>query len=142
MHRIEKTVIINAPRTAVWEALTNPRTIREWMGEPGMPIEIDTDWSVGGPIVISGFHHVRFRNSGTVLSFEPERELRYTHLSSLSGLADEPGNHTVIAFELASAPEGTSLTLTVDNFPDEVIFRHMDLYWRTTMELLGKFIAR
>ena len=142
MQRIEKAITIDASPAAVWEALTNTNVIPRWMGEPEMEIEIHTDWSVGGPIVISGFHHLRFQNSGTVLSFEPERRLRYTHLSSVSGLADEPANHSIIGFDLEEADAGTSLTLTVENFPDEVTFRHMDLYWRTTVDLLGRFVER
>lgn len=107
-----------------------------------MQIEVHTDWIVGGAIEITGFHHVAFRNSGTVLLFEPEQALRYTHISSVSGLADKPENYTSIEFVLASVAAGTSLSLAVDNFPTEVIFKHLDFYWRTTIDLLGKFVEQ
>ena len=142
MQQIRKTIIVDAPREAVWHALTNADSMRQWMGEPEMRLDVLTDWKVGGPILITGFHHVPFRNVGTIERFDPGQALRYTHMSSLSGLADESRNHTIIAFELESVPTGTSLTLTVDNFPNEVIFKHLDFYWRTTIELLGKFVER
>lgn len=49
--QIDKTIIIKAPR----------------IGEPEMGIEIITNWQVGSPIVIKGFHHKKFENKGTVL---------------------------------------------------------------------------
>lgn len=142
MHQIRKQIIIAAPRPAVWDALTNPDSIRQWMGAPEMRIEVITDWKAGEPILITGFHHVAFENKGAILQFDPEKALRYTHLSSVSRLPDEPASYSVIGFELASVATGTSVTLTVDNFPTEVIFRHLDFYWRTTMELLRKFVEQ
>lgn len=142
MQRIERNVIIKATRSAVWDALTDPGSIREWMGEPEMRVEIITDWKVDEPILITGFHHVAFENKGTILCFEPERILRYTHLSSLSRLPDEPQNYCVLSFELAPAATGTSLTLTVDNFPTESIYKHFAFYWGTTMEVLKNFVEQ
>jgi uncharacterized protein YndB with AHSA1/START domain len=117
MQRIEENVIINATRSAVWDALTDPDSIRQWMGEPEMHIEVITDWKVGEPILIAGFHHVSFQNKGTILRFDPEQVLRYTHLSSVSLLPDEPQNYSIIEFELASAGTRTAVTLTVDKSP-------------------------
>jgi uncharacterized protein YndB with AHSA1/START domain len=142
MQRIEKNVVIDAPPSAVWDALTNPDSIRQWMGEPEMNVEVITDWKVGQPILIMGFHHVPFQNKGTILRFDPERALQYTHLSSVSDLPDEPQSHSIIGFELASAGPRTSVTLTVESFPTEVIFKHLDFYWRATMEVLKSFVEQ
>ncbi|MDP2345714.1 MAG: SRPBCC domain-containing protein [Deltaproteobacteria bacterium] len=86
-------IIINAAPSCVWEALTNPGQVKQWMGEPEMGVELETSWVVGAPILVSGFHHTRFENKGTVLRFEPPKLLRYTHLSSLSRLVDKPENY-------------------------------------------------
>src|SRR4051812_41464759 len=95
---LERTVIINALPSAVWQALTVPSQMSEWMGEPQMRVQVATDWMEGSRIVISGFHHANFQNTGTILRFDPERLLRYTHLSSLSRLPPTPENHSVIEF--------------------------------------------
>jgi uncharacterized protein YndB with AHSA1/START domain len=34
MLRIEKTILVAAPRPAVWRALTDPAAMRVWMGDP------------------------------------------------------------------------------------------------------------
>lgn len=138
--RIDTTVVIDAPAAAVWRALTDPAAMRGWMGEPEMAIEVDTDWRPGSSIVIRGVHHGPFRNRGAVLDVVPEKLLRYTHLSSVSGLPDLPQHHSVIAFALAPVEGGTSVCLTVERFATDVIYRHLDLYWRGTMAFFKTFV--
>lgn len=139
---IEKTIIIKAPPYSVWETLTNPNLIKQWMGEPEMEIEVITDWKVGTPLIIKGFHHVNFENKGTILQFEPNRVLKYDYLSSISRLPDNPENHTIIEFILTPFGDQTSLTLTLSNFPTESIFKHVNFYWTTTIEIMKKLVER
>lgn len=103
------------------------------MGEPDMNLAVHTNWAINTPIVITGFHHVQFENKGLVLQFDRERQLTYTHLSSVSRLADEPQHYSILAFALTTANNTTQLTLTINNFPTETIRRHLEFYWRTTM---------
>jgi uncharacterized protein YndB with AHSA1/START domain len=138
--RIESTVTINAPPTAVWSALARPDLMKQWMGEPEMQIEVITDWKVGGPIVVKGFHHTQFDNKGTVLRFEPDSVLRYSHLSSLSRLPDRPENYSVMEFRVEPSGDQTLLTLVVSNFPTETIFKHLEFYWNVTIGIMKKFI--
>jgi uncharacterized protein YndB with AHSA1/START domain len=142
MHTIEKTVVIAAPPAAVWHALTDLAAMRAWMGEPEMAIEVDTDWRPGSPIVIRGVHHGPFRNQGIVLDAVPGALLRYTHLSSVSGLADVPDHYSVIAFALDAVEGGTTVRLTVERFATDTIYRHLDLYWRGTLEVFKAFVER
>jgi uncharacterized protein YndB with AHSA1/START domain len=142
MHLIEKTVVIAALPADVWNALTDPAAMRVWMGEPEMAIDVDTDWRPGSAIVISGVHHGPFRNHGIVLDAVPGALLRYTHLSSVSALADLPEHYSVIAFALDAVEGGTALRLTVERFANDVIYRHLDLYWRGTMEVFKAFVER
>lgn len=140
MHRIEQTIFIAAPRPVVWQALTDPGAMRAWMGEPEMRIAMQADWRPGGTIVVSGLHHGAFRNTGTVLACVPATTLAYTHLSSVSGLPDLPEHHSVIAFDLMDADGGTTLRLVVEQFPTEIIFRHLNLYWRGTLDVFKTFV--
>src|SRR5688572_2249138 len=110
MQSFEQTLLINAPANAVWDSLTQSQLMKEWMGEPEMSLEIETDWIVGGPMIVRGFHHVPFENIGAVLEFEPTTRLAYTHLSSLSRLPDVPENHTTLEFVLKHIGDTVSLT--------------------------------
>jgi len=134
--QIEKSIIIKALPESVWHMLTNHGAMKQWMGDPEMKLEVMADWKMGGSIVIKGFHHVAFENKGTILKFDPTNVLAYTYLSSLSRLPDHPVNYSIIEFRLISIDEGTQLTLLLSNFPTEAIFKHVDFYWTTTLQIL------
>jgi uncharacterized protein YndB with AHSA1/START domain len=138
---ITQRIIINATPSKIWDALTNPRVMNKWMYES--EIDINTDWKVGHPITISGdSHETRFENKGIVLQFESERILQYNHLSSLSNLPDKEENYTVIGFMLTPAENQTTLTLTLSNFPTEIIYKHFAFYWAGTLGLFKMLLEQ
>lgn len=141
MH-IKKTILIHSDPVSVWEYLTNPDLMKQWMGDPEMKIEIITDWKVGNPFVIKGFHHMQFENKGTILQFEPETIFQYSYLSSLSDLGDTPENHTSISFTLVPKDGKTELSVEIENFPTEIIYKHLEFYWNGTVTLLKNRIEQ
>jgi uncharacterized protein YndB with AHSA1/START domain len=140
LNNIENTIIIAAAPAIVWRFLTVPELMKQWMGDKEMEIRITTDWKVGNPILISGFHNARFENRGTVLAYEEPITLSYTHLSSLSRLPDLNENYSVIKFVLKKIDLHTQLTVRLENFPTESIYKHLDFYWKGTLGLLKAFI--
>ena len=137
---IEKTVIINADSAAVWSALTEPGLMTQWMGDPEMELEIKTNWKVNCPIIIRGFNHVQFEVNGTVLQYEPNKKLGYSHLSSISGLEDRVDNYSVLEFNLTPLENQTQLSLAITNFATETIFKHLAFYWQTTIYRIKNLI--
>ena len=138
---VNKTITIDAPASKVWDTLTSPERMQQWMAET--EIDISTDWKVGHPFVIRGnLHGINFENTGTVLQFEPEQILQYSHLSSLSRLPDKPENYSVVEFRLAPVENQTALTLSVNNFPTESIYKHLAFYWNVTLEILKRMIEQ
>lgn len=126
-------VIINARPAQVWTTLTTPDIMTTWMGSPEMEIKVITDWKVNFPILIHGFHHVKFENKGLVLQYDKESKLSYSHLSDISRLPDIPENYSILEFVLTPIEDRTQLTLSITNFPTEVIRKHLEFYWRTTI---------
>ncbi len=136
-----KTILINASASAVWQALTTPALMQQWMSET--PIQINTSWQVGSPFSISGpWYKTSFENAGQVLQFETEHILSYSHLSSLSRLPNEPDNYCIFSFQLNSEGEQTTLSFTASNFVTEAIYRHIVFYWNVVLELLKKHIEK
>jgi len=134
-----KTIHISAPISKVWDTLTTPELMKKWMSETD--INIITDWSVGSPILIRGrLHGIKFENKGTVLQFEREKILEYSHLSSLSRLPDKPENYSILEFRVEPIHNETNLTLTLSNFPDEIIYKHLVFYWNVTLEIVKRMI--
>jgi uncharacterized protein YndB with AHSA1/START domain len=138
----EQTVTIHAPIQVVWESLTQTEQMARWMGEHDLEIRVETDWTIGGPIVVHGFHHVRFQNIGKVVAFKPMERLIYTHLSSLSRLPDVPANHTTLDFHLDSLGSATSLALVASGFPTDSIFKHLQFYWGGTLACLKRHVEQ
>lgn len=135
-----KSVTIAASPVCVWAALTEPAQMREWMFSS--PIEVVTDWVVGGPIAMSGdLHGVPFTNLGVVLAFEPLTVLRYSHLNSVSRLPDTPDNHALIEFALEPERDRTILTVSITQCPTDVIYKHLAFYWTMTLDVLQRWLA-
>lgn len=132
-NEFSSTVLINASPAQVWSTLTIPDIMTTWMGSPEMEIKVITDWKVNSPILIQGFHHVKFENKGLVLQNDKESKLSYSHLSNISRLPDIPENYAILEFVLTPVEDKTQLTLTITNFPTEVIRKHLEFYWRTTI---------
>lgn len=139
--RIVESTMIDAPVAIVWENLTRPELMRRWMGGPEMKLEVEVDWRIGGKLSVRGIHTGRFENRGTVLAFEPQVRLSYTHLSSVSRLPDQPGSYSVFEFRLTPAGEQTRLDFEASGFPTEVIFKHLAFYWGGTLDAIGRQAA-
>ncbi len=136
----QKTVIINASAQKVWDALTQPVLMKQWMSEAD--VDIITDWTVGNPIIIRGqLYKKPFQNIGKVITFQRCLQLQYTHLSSLSRLADIPENHTLLTFRL-TGKDTTELDFNMQNFATEIIYRHLAFYWNVSLELLKRFVEK
>ena len=140
LDKFSASVTINSEPISVWTALTDPGLMAKWMGDPEMEIEVRTDWKIGSPMVIRGFHHAKFENKGTVLKYEKGKRLIYTHLSSLSRLPDEQENYSILEFILSPNANHTLLTLNIENFPTESIRKHLEFYWKTTINVIKEYI--
>lgn len=133
MQLVSEKIKIAASSAEVWRVITTPAIMAQWMGEPEMDIQVHTSWEPASPFVITGFHHTRFENKGTVLVYEAPHRLSYSHFSSVSRLPDIAENYAVLEFVLTPAEGHTELALTIRNFPTDTIFRHLQFYWRTTI---------
>jgi uncharacterized protein YndB with AHSA1/START domain len=103
---------IEAPPSRVWTALTDPDEIEKYM----FGARVVTDWTPGKPIAWRGEVDGKpYEDKGKILEFEPERRLRVTHFSPLSGDEDTPANYHTLTFELEAAGEGTRVALRQDN---------------------------
>ena len=106
------TVVIDAPQAKVWDALTNPAKVKEYLHGT----DLVTDWRVGSQVIWTGEWKGRsYMDKGTVLAVEPERLLTYTHWSPMGGSEDKPENYHTVTYELSEAAGTTRLALTQDN---------------------------
>ncbi len=111
-----KTVTIKASRARVWDALTQPAMVRQYMHGTNL----STDWKEGSPISWRGeWKGKSYEDKGTVLAVTPQKVLKYTHWSPMGGSEDKPENYHTLTYELAGEDGTTILTLTQDNNPTQ-----------------------
>ena len=56
-----------------------------------------------------------FEDKGEIVTFEPERELAYSHFSPMTGKPDEPENYHLVDITLDGASDTTNVTLEQSN---------------------------
>jgi uncharacterized protein YndB with AHSA1/START domain len=132
-------VSINAPAAEVWEALTKPELIKQYL----LGTEVTTDWQVGSPITYKGeWEGKTYEDKGTILEVEPEKLLISTFWSSLSGLPDTPENYKTVSYKLSAEGGVTKLTLTQDNNDTQEEASHSEQNWNTVLGKLKELIEK
>jgi uncharacterized protein YndB with AHSA1/START domain len=142
--QIQKTVVLRAPRSKVWRALTDSAQFGEWFqARPDGPFTAGR--RVRGPITYPGYEHLTFEI--TVERVEPERlfSWRWQPGGDPDKYPAEP--MTLVVFELEEVPEGTRLTVTETGFDRLAPARRLKAYrendagWTGQLEKLGKYVA-
>ena len=117
---------IDAPPSQVWAALTDPEQIKKYM----FGSQVETDWRPGSPIVWKGeYEGKRYEDKGEIVEFEPERRLKMTHFSPLSGQEDVPENYHTLVYELEEHGAKTRVSLSQDKNPTEEAAEHSRANW-------------
>ena len=132
-------VDINAPVSTVWNALTKPALIKQYLhGTDTM-----TNWKVGSPIEFKGtWKGKSYLDKGTILKKEDRKLLQYSWLSSLSGLEDLPENYSIITYQLQPEIEGTQLTLIQENVANEEARKQSVQNWTAVLHDLKKIVEQ
>jgi uncharacterized protein YndB with AHSA1/START domain len=142
--RIQKTIVLRAPRSKVWRALTDIRQFGEWFQArieepfvPGRPAR--------GAITYKGYEHMRFEV--VVEQMEPERLFSWRWQPGGDPDVNPAEPTTLVVFELEEVPEGTRLTITESGFDRIPVARRAKAYrqnesgWTGQLESLRKYVA-
>ena len=128
---------IDAPAPKVWDALTKPELIKQYM----FGTEVTTDWRAGSPITYRGeWQGKQYEDKGKILEIEPGKRLVSTFWSALAGLPDKPENYNTVRYELTPDGDGTRLTVTQDNNADDEAAKHSEENWRTVLDGIKKLV--
>jgi uncharacterized protein YndB with AHSA1/START domain len=130
---------IDAPRDKVWTALTDPQQIKEYM----FGSEVVTDWKQGSPIVWKGeYEGNKYEDKGEIVEIEPERRLKVTHFSPLSGQEDRPENYHTLLYELEERGGKTHVSLSQDNNASKEAAEHSEANWERMLAGLKQVAER
>ena len=131
------TTTIHAPVSKVWQALVNPEIIKQYL----FNTQVVSDWKVGSPITYKGeWEGKSFEDKGEILEIEPERILKSTHWSPLSGVPDIPENYHTVTYTLLEKGDSTEVTITQDNNASEEEKTHSEKNWQTVLKGMKKLL--
>ncbi|MHB8614049.1 MAG: SRPBCC family protein [Candidatus Dormibacteraceae bacterium] len=144
--RIEKEIVLRAPRSRVWRALADAEEFSAWFG-----MQIDGAFAPGARV------HGRFTLPGhgqmtiemAIEQMEPESRMSYRwHPYAMEPGVDysrEPT--TLVAFQLEEVAGGTQLTVVESGF-DRIpaarraeAFRMNDAGWAEQLENISRYVA-
>jgi uncharacterized protein YndB with AHSA1/START domain len=144
--RIEKRIVLRAPRARVWRALANPDEFGRWFGAH-LVGDFAPGSRVAAQLTIPGHEHVTFEL--VVEKVEPEALLAYRWHPSPADpdfdYASEP--MTLVEFRLAEVPDGTELTVIESGFDRLPLarraqaFRMNDAGWAEQVQNLHRYVA-
>ena len=131
------TITINAPASKVWDAITKPDLIKQYL----FGTEVATDWQVGSPITYKGtWEGKTYEDKGKILQVEPGRLLVSTYWSSFLGVSDIPENYQTVRYELSAESDGTRLTITQDNNDTQEAVAHSEQNWKMVLDGIKKLL--
>jgi len=119
---VSGSIDVNANASKVWNALTNPAIIKEYL----FGTETSTDWKVGSAIIFQGsYNGTTYRDHGVILENVPQQRISYSYWSGFSGLEDKPENYGVVTYILQPKNEGvTNFTWIQKGYATEEGYKH------------------
>ena len=138
MNNIAKAeAIINAPISEVWNALTDPDIIKEYM----FGTTVVSDWKEGSKITWKGeWEGKPYEDKGKILLLEPQKKLQYSHFSPMEGHDEIPENYHIVTIDLAQNDDHTIVSLKQDNNHTDEAKEHSEKNWKMMLDSLKKLL--
>jgi uncharacterized protein YndB with AHSA1/START domain len=144
--RIEKQILLRAPRARVWRALTDIREFGSWFG-----VKMESGFAPGavarGRITYPGYEHLVFE--ATVERMGPERLLSWRwHPAPIDTAVDYSSEPTtLVTFTLEETPDGTRLTVVESGFDRIPLARRAEAFrmneggWTEQMQNIARHVS-
>lgn len=137
--KIKKTIEINADTSQVWDALTNPKKIKQYL----FGTETISDWKVGSTIIFQGeYQGQKYKDKGKILDIKEGQLLQYAYWSGFSGLEDKEENYSKVTYKLNRKEPYTILTLTQEGFASKQAREHSENNWGMVLDKIKEIIEK
>src|SRR3954468_18520599 len=136
-HVSRASIAIEASSADVWDALVNPATAKQYF----FGANVHSDWKEGSPITFTGeFNGHSYHEKGTILQYQSERLLQYSHWSDLEQLPDLQENYRNWTFRIESGSPSVVLSVVEDNIPDEDKRARSDEFWSGVLTTIKRIV--
>lgn len=120
---VKRSVNINASVDKVWEAMTTPSIIAQYL----YGTKTITDWKVGSDIIFQGeYEGQTYKDGGLIKAFDAPNLLTYSYWTSFSGLEQTPENSSEVSCIIEKENDGAKLTWHQKGYPDESRRKHSE----------------
>jgi uncharacterized protein YndB with AHSA1/START domain len=146
--RIERSVVVKAPRERVWRAISNAEEFGTWFGVNLEGQAFTSGKLVRGPITIAGYEHIIWEVR--IERIEPPNRLSFRwHPYAIDPKVDyEKEEPTLVTFTLTDAPDSATLLTVVESGFDKVpperrleAFRMNSRGWSSQMDNITRHVA-
>lgn len=128
---------INTSVDKVWDALTNPDTIKKYM----FGTTVSSDWKEGSDITWKGeWKGKQYEDKGKIVEIKPKSHISYTHFSPLTGLPDVPDNYHTVSIKLVPKNGSTTVVLSQNNNKTDDDRQHAEDNWNMMLSALKKLV--
>ena len=145
--RIERQILLTAPRSRVWRALADAGEFGDWFGVALKGKTFVVGQHVQGNITYPGYEHLVFEV--LIVQLEPERQLSLRwHPYAIDPSVDySPEPTTLVEFELKAVETGTLLSVVESGFDNVPLARRAEAFrmnssgWDAQMQNIAKHLA-
>ena len=144
--RIERQILLRAPRSRVWRAITDAKEFGDWF-QAKLEGTFAPGANVNGQISIPGYEHVAMDMK--IERVEPESLMSFRwHPYAIEPDVDYSGEPTtLVEFHLAEVEGGTELTVVESGFDRLPLARRADAFrmndegWAGQLENIAKHVG-
>ena len=145
--RIEKKILLRAPKARVWRALADTKEFGAWFGV-NLQGEFSPGATVSGKITTKGYEHLTM--VVTVERVDKERLLSFRwHPGGTETNVDDSGDPmTLVEFQIEEAKDGTMLTVVESGFDKVPLARRAKAFaeneggWAEQMKNIERYVAQ
>ncbi|MCU1244896.1 MAG: Activator of Hsp90 ATPase 1 family protein [Acidobacteria bacterium] len=145
--RIEKQILIRAPRERVWRAIAGQTEFGDWFGVRLPAGTFAAGKTVSGNITSRGYEHMVMEMD--LVEVTPEERLSYRwHPFAIDPAVDySPEPKTLVTFTLEETSEGTLVTIVESGFDAIPLHRRAEAFrmndngWASQTKNLERYVA-
>ena len=145
--RIEKEIVVHAPRAKVWRAITDSREFGKWFHAEMMDAFVPGA-CVRGRITQPGYEHLMLEIQ--VERIEPEHLFSWRWhpyaVDPLQDYSNEPT--TLVVFEFEEIPQGTRITVKETGFDQIPLARRSEAFrmnaegWAAQLQNISRYVGQ
>ena len=138
--KVESSIDVQATPEKVWEALTNPEIIKEYL----YGTNTITDWKVGSEIIFQGeYEGQSYKDKGVIREFDPLNKISYSYWSGFSGMEDVPENYSLVSYVVTPKADNlTTFTWIQQGFGSEAGYEHSKYGMNDFLQLIKTIMEK